>query len=449
MEERTIDELSSAMAATLRVTEAHTRSFLSSLTGLIKSSLLGGTGAMIPGLGTISLASPDIKKGSTFVNVEIGKGLAEKIAQSSASVDDMLKSFARIAREEISAGNRLLLDGLGAIEVSSEKPKVLEDILGNKTLKPIPPAILFIAAESLAASIAPKKIQFVAAEELRKEVVLSKSQTIHLVFPQFDFFTEVIEYHFQKGGWRVEKSTSIVDSIMKIDTGKTCAVILDASLKEQQKLCKTVKMRRETNRIPIVMIVSPDYPIDHSAGLVIHPDATVSQPFDVKQLIRVVEREIIRAFDNDKKQYQRIVCIIPSDNDKVEEVIELAQRMFEGSGLTEEGQIALSAAFREAVGNAMKHGNVMDARKKVEIECVQDNQKISIAVRDEGKGFDHSKFFRSGKTEDAVAAAREMYAHGKRGGLGIILMMKCCDKIEYGQKGNVVVLTKLINPAAK
>jgi anti-sigma regulatory factor (Ser/Thr protein kinase) len=44
---------------------------------------------------------------------------------------------------------------------------------------------------------------------------------------------------------------------------------------------------------------------------------------------------------------------------------------------------------------------------------------------------------------DAVSAARERYEQGRLGGLGIMLMLRCTDQLEYNEKGNQITLTKL------
>ena len=46
-------------------------------------------------------------------------------------------------------------------------------------------------------------------------------------------------------------------------------------------------------------------------------------------------------------------------------------------------------ALREALANAVLHGNHQDAEKKVQINCrIQFGGEVSIIVKDEGKGFD-------------------------------------------------------------
>ena len=48
----------------------------------------------------------------------------------------------------------------------------------------------------------------------------------------------------------------------------------------------------------------------------------------------------------------------------------------------------------------------------------------------------------------ARAAARERHEQGRPGGLGIMLMLRCVDRIEYNDIGNQITLTKMLKKKA-
>ena len=49
----------------------------------------------------------------------------------------------------------------------------------------------------------------------------------------------------------------------------------------------------------------------------------------------------------------------------------------------------VEAALREALANAVFHGNKRDAHKKVYVSCrIRPGKELSIVIRDEGNGFD-------------------------------------------------------------
>jgi serine/threonine-protein kinase RsbW len=57
-------------------------------------------------------------------------------------------------------------------------------------------------------------------------------------------------------------------------------------------------------------------------------------------------------------------------------------------GCVSEGVSDVEIALREALANAIIHGNHEDRRKHVHVTCSCEPEEVSIAVKDEGKGFD-------------------------------------------------------------
>jgi anti-sigma regulatory factor (Ser/Thr protein kinase) len=77
-------------------------------------------------------------------------------------------------------------------------------------------------------------------------------------------------------------------------------------------------------------------------------------------------------------------------------------------------------ALREAVTNAMLHGNRMDARKLVHVHCCCEGTKgVFIVVRDQGHGFDPNK------VPDPLAVENLNSEHGR----GIHLMKLAMDEV--------------------
>jgi anti-sigma regulatory factor (Ser/Thr protein kinase) len=90
-------------------------------------------------------------------------------------------------------------------------------------------------------------------------------------------------------------------------------------------------------------------------------------------------------------------------------------------------------ALREAVSNAMLHGNRMDARKLVHVRCCCEGTKgVFIVVRDQGNGFDPDK------VPDPLAVENLDAEHGR----GIHLMKLAMDEVSFERKGTEVHLRK-------
>ena len=90
-------------------------------------------------------------------------------------------------------------------------------------------------------------------------------------------------------------------------------------------------------------------------------------------------------------------------------------------------------ALREALSNAMLHGNRLDARKLVHIRCCCESSKgVCIVVRDQGNGFDPNK------VPDPLAVENLNSEHGR----GIHLMKLAMDEVSFERQGTEVRMRK-------
>jgi anti-sigma regulatory factor (Ser/Thr protein kinase) len=91
-------------------------------------------------------------------------------------------------------------------------------------------------------------------------------------------------------------------------------------------------------------------------------------------------------------------------------------------------EAAFVIAMREALANAVTHGNHHDGFKRVYVQytCEPDNS-LSILIRDEGDGFDPSK----------VPIPKDMGQDTKR---GIYLMSSCMDEVKFRRNGTEVYM---------
>ena len=90
-------------------------------------------------------------------------------------------------------------------------------------------------------------------------------------------------------------------------------------------------------------------------------------------------------------------------------------------------------AIREALGNAVVHGNQENPDKKVHIRCrCESGNQVSIVVTDEGKGFDFLKIPGNGLTSDTA----DVHGHG------IQLMRAYMDAVRFERGGSEVHMRK-------
>ena len=96
----------------------------------------------------------------------------------------------------------------------------------------------------------------------------------------------------------------------------------------------------------------------------------------------------------------------------------------------------IGIALREAILNAVIHGNAEAAEKRVYVicRCTIDGE-ISITVRDEGQGFDIDA------GPDPTTVENRLSTHGR----GIYLMKALMDEVSFERGGTVVHMRKKAN----
>ncbi len=94
-------------------------------------------------------------------------------------------------------------------------------------------------------------------------------------------------------------------------------------------------------------------------------------------------------------------------------------------------------ALREALSNAMLHGNSLDARKLVHVRCCCEFGKgVFILVRDQGPGFDPNN------VPNPLAVENLGAEHGR----GIHLMKLAMDQVSFERQGTEVRMRKASGP---
>jgi serine/threonine-protein kinase RsbW len=104
-------------------------------------------------------------------------------------------------------------------------------------------------------------------------------------------------------------------------------------------------------------------------------------------------------------------------------------------GMDDDAQHWVDLAVREALANAIKHGNVQDPDKQVHVDLAVEGEDLVIRVEDEGLGFDPSAL------GDPLDPENLMRPNGR----GIFYMRSFMDDITYGSGpggGTMVTLRK-------
>jgi serine/threonine-protein kinase RsbW len=124
---------------------------------------------------------------------------------------------------------------------------------------------------------------------------------------------------------------------------------------------------------------------------------------------------------------------MPSEISAISPLVERLMRLIEGSRCITGEEPAVELALREALNNAVVHGNRLDAHKLVHVRCrCKVGEGISLIVSDQGQGFDPRTI------PDPLTVENLEAEHGR----GIHLMKLAMDEVSFEQRGAEVHMCK-------
>jgi serine/threonine-protein kinase RsbW len=101
-------------------------------------------------------------------------------------------------------------------------------------------------------------------------------------------------------------------------------------------------------------------------------------------------------------------------------------------GWADRDLFAVQMALVESLTNAMRHGNRLDAKKNVLVECKASPDRFWMRVQDEGAGF------RPDVVPDCTAEENLERCSGR----GLALIKAYMTNVEYNECGNCVTMEK-------
>src|SRR5580704_15064043 len=123
---------------------------------------------------------------------------------------------------------------------------------------------------------------------------------------------------------------------------------------------------------------------------------------------------------------------LPSKVAAISPFVDRLMLLFRKCGCISEGESEVEIALREALANAIIHGNHENPGKHVHVRCRCEPSEISLAIKDEGSGFDVDRI------SDPTAPENTGSVHGR----GIFLMKALTDEVRFEEGGVVVHMRK-------
>ncbi len=132
--------------------------------------------------------------------------------------------------------------------------------------------------------------------------------------------------------------------------------------------------------------------------------------------------------------------VTPSESEYLEMIRDFVGKIAQKAGFNDEYITKIQLAVDEACTNVVKHAYKGIRRKDITVEVELNQEKMTIAVIDHGRGFDISRVLQ----RDVNGRLNEY----RRGGLGIHLMRIIMDKVDFSIQPRVenrVTMVKYIN----
>ena len=143
--------------------------------------------------------------------------------------------------------------------------------------------------------------------------------------------------------------------------------------------------------------------------------------------------------DTDQLQFR---LTIDSRFENIELVQVVLNDTLERLGLRDDDRHWLDLATREAVANAIKHGNGEDSGKHVVVEMATEGGEVVLSVADQGAGFDPGEVVNPLSPENLLRPS----------GRGLFYMQSFMDRVDFhcpDDGGTVVTLYKRVAPGGE
>jgi serine/threonine-protein kinase RsbW len=118
---------------------------------------------------------------------------------------------------------------------------------------------------------------------------------------------------------------------------------------------------------------------------------------------------------------ETIDLVVASHIDSIAEVASVASGLIIRAGFSSDDLFGLELAIREAVANAIMHGNKQDETKRVDVTFKVSPSALEVKIRDRGEGFDPTN------VPDPTDPKNLMRTSGR----GLLFMRTFMDHVEW------------------
>jgi two-component system alkaline phosphatase synthesis response regulator PhoP len=108
---------------------------------------------------------------------------------------------------------------------------------------------------------------------------------------------ELVRYNLEQGGFDVIESEDAVEALRLIEEERPSLMILDLMLPKADgmDICKMVRQRTRSSKLPIVMLTAKATEVDRVLGLEFGADDYITKPFSPRELVARVKAVLRRS----------------------------------------------------------------------------------------------------------------------------------------------------------
>jgi anti-sigma regulatory factor (Ser/Thr protein kinase)/nucleoid DNA-binding protein/ActR/RegA family two-component response regulator len=363
----------------------------------------------------------------TLSTNDLAKRVSQELQSPEGTTQEVIDRTIDVMKKELQRGNRIELPEFLTLSVKTGQPVAAKST--SDTTINLPPARL---------------IHLDVDDNFRKKIEGTGLFQILLVVPRKNFFTGVMAARLSSARSEVslvEGEEAAIEHARKYHPN---LIVLDVGLPDPLRVVQEIKKNKETCFSATIRVLGEGESATTFKALSVLSDENIIEPFELGDLVKLAENELSRSAEERNYFEHSVHFKFPSTEEELERADDLVAHLLSQSGLNEEDATKLGVAFHEAADNGCRHGNKSAENKCVEVQYYVDREKVTLSVTDEGDGFDTEIYMSRGVSGNAADAARERHKEGRVGGLGIMLMLKSVDKLEYNYAGNKLTLSKFI-----
>jgi anti-sigma regulatory factor (Ser/Thr protein kinase)/CheY-like chemotaxis protein len=253
----------------------------------------------------------------------------------------------------------------------------------------------------------------------------------------------------QTVAFEIESCDGSAEAVRRVRFRAIDLAITDPATPIREDLALALELEEQRPGLRVILLAPSVSPDDLVAALRAHVFACFTPPFDLDEIVAMVQTALCDVHWRDGIQ---VVSGLPNwITLKVACRVMAADRLvtfikdFE-SALPDQERERLALAFREMLLNAMEYGGGFDPEQVVEVTAARTERTVVYHMRDPGPGFDRDELAHVVASTDpahVIRAAMHRDRVGLRaGGFGILIARQIVDELVFNERGNEVLLVR-------